>query len=267
MMNTSLPTPFPELNAVLAELTRSIENVLGADCLAVWLQGSFAVGDADEHSDVDFLVVVRNELTDAQIEALQAMHQRIYDLDSEWAKHLEGSYIPQHLLNQADAVNVQKFWYIDNGSRILEQSVHCNTWVVRWSVREHGIALSGMEPKTLLHPIPPDILRAEVRAVIRDWGGMLIEKPEAMKALWYQCFAVLSFCRMLQTLETGQILSKRAAVQWAAKNVDARWQGLIQRAWEARRNGWQNVHHDADPDDLQQTREFIRYATEFDRRF
>jgi predicted nucleotidyltransferase len=256
------PTPYAELNAVLAELTESVQDILGVDCLAVWLQGSFAVGDADEHSDVDFLVVTRHELTDAQVQTLQAMHQRIYDLDSEWAKHLEGSYIPQALLNQADAVNVQKFWYIDNGSRVLEQSVHCNTWVVRWSVREHGITLAGAEPEALLDPVSPETLREEVGAVIRDWGELLIETPETMNPLWYQCFAVLSYCRMLQTLETGKILSKRAAVEWAADNIEPHWQELIQKAWAARSNGWQNVHATAALDDVRQTREFIRYAIE-----
>jgi hypothetical protein len=50
------------------------------------------VVDADVHSDVDFIVVTREEVNGEQAVALQAMHQRIYALDTPWAQHLEGSY-------------------------------------------------------------------------------------------------------------------------------------------------------------------------------
>jgi hypothetical protein len=33
----------------------------------VYLQGSFALGDADEHSDVDVVAVTKDELNDAQL--------------------------------------------------------------------------------------------------------------------------------------------------------------------------------------------------------
>jgi predicted nucleotidyltransferase len=67
---------------------------LGADFVGAYLQGSFALGDFDRHSDVDFIVVVEDNLTPTQVGALQVMHDKVYVLDSEWAKHLEGSYFP-----------------------------------------------------------------------------------------------------------------------------------------------------------------------------
>src|SRR6185436_4859189 len=51
--------------------------------------------DFDRHSDVDFIVAIEDELSDAQVHALQAMHERIYNLDCAWAQHLEGSYFPK----------------------------------------------------------------------------------------------------------------------------------------------------------------------------
>jgi predicted nucleotidyltransferase len=55
-------TPYRELNTVLRELVESVQHVLNESFIAAALQGSFAVGDFDVHSDVDFIVVIENEL-------------------------------------------------------------------------------------------------------------------------------------------------------------------------------------------------------------
>jgi len=53
------PTVYPKLNALLEELVSSVRAILGANFCGAYLQGSFAVGDADVHSDVDFIVATR----------------------------------------------------------------------------------------------------------------------------------------------------------------------------------------------------------------
>jgi len=58
------PTPYPDLNGVLEELVTGVRSILAANLCGVYLQGSFAVGDADQHSDVDFIVVTEDEVTD-----------------------------------------------------------------------------------------------------------------------------------------------------------------------------------------------------------
>src|SRR5215831_16329504 len=88
------PTPYSDLNTVLAALVSDVRRALGDTFVGAYLQGSFAVGDFDQHSDVDFIVAIRDELSATQVVDLQAIHQRVYSLASEWAKHLEGSYFP-----------------------------------------------------------------------------------------------------------------------------------------------------------------------------
>jgi hypothetical protein len=156
------PTPFPELNNVLDELVASAKVVLGRAFVGAYLQGSFAVGDFDRHSDVDFVIVVADELTDGQVDALQAVHRRIYGLPSEWAQHLEGSYFPMAILRNCSRSG-EPLWYLDHGSQSLIRSDHCNTLVVRSVVREHGVTLAGPNRATLLEPIPVDALRREIR--------------------------------------------------------------------------------------------------------
>jgi hypothetical protein len=53
------PTPYAELNGVLVELTSRAAEILGDSFVGAYLQGSFALGDADPHSDCDFLIPTR----------------------------------------------------------------------------------------------------------------------------------------------------------------------------------------------------------------
>jgi predicted nucleotidyltransferase len=253
------PTPYPELNAVLQELVGSQQAVLGDDLVAVCLQGSFAVGDFDRHSDVDMAFVIENELSDAQLNSLQAMHGRIYDLESRWAQHLEGSYFPKDVLRDYSRTGGE-LWYLDNGSNSLVWSVHCNTVVVRWVVRENGIALFGLSPVTLVDPIPVEILRQEIRETMNDWGQEILSDPERFNNRFYQSFIVLSYCRMLHDLYGGRVGSKRAGAEWAKANLDPSWAGLIDRTWDGRPNPAVSVRQPADPADFARTLEFVRYV-------
>ncbi len=260
-MKTSEPTPYPELNAVLQELVGSIRSVLRSTFLGAYLQGSFAVGDFDQHSDVDLTFVIEQELSDQQVSALQAMHARIYDLESAWAQHLEGSYFPRDVLRSLDRRGEQ-LWYLDNGSRELVRSDHCNTVVVRWVVREKGVTLAGPDPRTLVAPVPVKALRQDILSTLRGWGQEILDNPESINNRFYQTFAVLSYCRMLHDLRNGTVGSKRAGAEWAKVNLDPSWADLIDRAWDGRPVPEVSIRQPADPQDLQRTLDFIRTVIE-----
>ena len=81
--NSEFPTQFVELNAILGQLTRGVQAVLGLNLVGVYLQGSFACGDADEHSDVDFLVVIGQPLSEADRQAaMEKLKRKQQDLES-----------------------------------------------------------------------------------------------------------------------------------------------------------------------------------------
>ncbi len=256
MRSMKPPTPYPALNAVLQELVGGAGQVLGDNLIAAWLQGSFAVGGFDDHSDVDFIIATKQELSDLQVRDLQAMHQLIYDLESEWAKHLEGSYFPTTVLRE-HAQSGRELWYLDHGSRVLERSAHDNTVDVRWILREKGVVLAGSQPATWINPIPTDALRQEILETINTWGGEILADPEQINNRFYQTFAVLSYSRMLHDLHTGVVGSKRLGAEWAKENLDPAWRGLIDRAWDGRPNPAFSVQQPADEADFRRTLEFV----------
>jgi RimJ/RimL family protein N-acetyltransferase/predicted nucleotidyltransferase len=251
------PTLFPELNAVLDEFVASARAVLGENFHGAYLQGSFAVGDADEYSDVDFIVVTRGEVSDTELAELQAMHRRLYALETPWAQHLEGSYIPKDELRRVDEAR-SPYWYLDNGATEVVRDNHCNTAVVRSTLREHGVVLAGPDPKRLVDPVSAAQLRDDVRWAIREWVEWL-ESHSSLSGRG-QALLVLTICRMLQTWESGRVTTKREAGEWALEALDARWAGLIRAALADRPDPWTKVQQAAAPDAVDRTLAFLDYA-------
>ena len=252
------PTPFPELNVVLKEIIQSAQLILSSDFCAAYLQGSFAVGDFDLHSDVDFIIVIKKELTEDQVDSLQRMHGRIYRLESTWAQHLEGSYFPREVLQDLSQRG-KPLWYLDNGSQSITLAEHDNTAVVRSVLRQHGVRLAGAEASSLIDPIPVDCLRQEILDGMNHWGQQILADPEIISNRFYQTFAVLHYCRALHDVHNGSCGSKRAGAEWVKANHDPSWVELIDRAWAGRPNPELSVRTPANPDDIQRTLEFIQY--------
>jgi hypothetical protein len=72
--------------------------------------------------------------------------------------------------------------------------------------------------------------------------------------------AVLSHCRILHTLATGEVTSKRLAGEWAFDELDPEWASLIRWALEDRPDPWTKVGDSADPVRVRRMRAFIDYV-------
>src|SRR6266567_5464223 len=255
----TFPTPYLDLNSVLQDFVDRVQAVLSTNFVGAYLQGSFAVGDFDLHSDVDFIMVTEEELSEKEVHGLQGVHERIYCLDSPWAQHLEGSYFPREAL-RSYAHSGGQLWYLDHGSRSLIQSDHCNTVLVRWVVRENGVTLAGPAPALLVDPIPVETLREQIMATIHDWGQEILSNPDHFNNRFYQGFIVLNYCRMLHDLHRGFPGSTLAGAEWAKANLDPSWKGLIDRAWNGRPNPAVSVRQRADVKDFKDTLKFVQYS-------
>ncbi len=260
------PTPYTELNQVLSDLVSRMQKILDNDFVGAYLQGSFAVGGFDLHSDVDFIVVINNELSLAQIDALQEMHDQIYQLDSKWAQHLEGSYFQKEILRHHSKRGI-KLWYLDNGARSLIKSDHCNTVLVRWVVREKGVTLAGPSPSTLVDPISTKLLRVDIFETIINWGQEILNDPARFDNCFYQSFITLSYCRMLHDLHTGYAGSKREGAEWAKSTLDPLCVGLIDGSWAGRPNPARQVQQPADAQEFENTLKFVEYVMNESRRY
>jgi predicted nucleotidyltransferase len=250
-------TVFADLNEVLVELVAGAREALGHAFHGAYLQGSFALGDADSHSDVDFIVVTEDDVTPEQQAELRALHQRLFELPTSWAQHLEGSYVPRKVLRRPDPAR-RPLLYLDNGATEFAFDNHDNTAVVRWLLREHGVVLAGSGPRELVDPVAACELRAEMRWALGHWRAWFQENDSiSRRAL---AVAVLSHARILHTLVIGEVTSKRVAGEWALQALDPEWGPLICWALEDRPDPWTKVREPADPGLLRCTRQFVDYA-------
>ena len=268
MESLDQPTSYPEVNVVLQELLTSVQFILGNHFIGMYLYGSLATGDFDRESDVDYVVVTDDALHDDLVSALQDMHTRIATLDSWCATQLEGSYVPQGALRQYDPVH-ELHLHIDRGKgeqlkkMQLDNALLSRAWwggwvLLRESLREKGITLAGPAPQTFIEPVSPDELRQAALAVLQGWTAQILNDPVEIDSRGYQSYTVLTLCRILYTLQHGSVASKPVAARWAQETLDQRWVPLIERAWIGR----QNAGLKAEPYDVNETLEFIRYTLE-----
>jgi hypothetical protein len=247
------------LHDVLARLAAGARERLGADYVGAYLQGSLATGDFDDASDVDFLIVVERDPPADVVARLVELHCALYAHPSHWGRHLEGSYVPRAALAELPPPR-QELLYLDHGSTTFERSDHDHYLAVLWTLRERGVVLDGPDPKRLVPPVPPDALRAEVRATMEAWAARIFGDPAEMTTRWYQAFAVLSYSRMAETLRTGEVHSKRHGAAWARMAMDSRWHGLVDDAEEERMRPLSELLEPADAGALAETRSFITYV-------
>ena len=225
------------VNALLADLLAGMRAILGNELIGLYLDGSLALGDFDpETSDVDFLAAIARPLSPDQFAALADMHRQMRDSGRPFAAEVEGSYIPLPALRRHDPADAT-FANLERGpDEVLKYKTHHSDWVIhRYTVREHGRALFGPPPATLIDPIAPDVVRRATIDVLRSWWGtadavsyIRAAPPGGLS------FIALTMCRALYALERGEVVSKPAAADWALRTQDARWRPLIERSlrWE-----------------------------------
>jgi hypothetical protein len=266
MINVSQrqPTPYPEVNKILRELLESVISVLREHFIGMYLDGSLTSGDFDQDSDIDFVVVTDQDISGNLFLELKAMHEGIATMDSPYAIQLEGSYISQHALRCHDPEHALHPNIERGHGEKLKMVVHDDWWIIhRYILHERGITLTGPAPNTLIDPVLPNDLRRAMVSLLHGWATQILSNPQLINSRGYQSYTVLSLCRILYTLQFGDVVSKPLAARWAKETLGGNWVSLIKRAWEGRHNSGVR----AESDDINGTLDFIRYALETGQRF
>jgi aminoglycoside adenylyltransferase-like protein/nucleotidyltransferase-like protein len=254
------PTDYPDVNAILNDLLSRVKVILGEQFLGMYLDGSLASGHFDyDSSDIDFLIVTHDELSDERIIALQKMHKELGALDTKWAIQLEGSYIPKTALRRYDSNNATHP-HIDRGNSNLLVEKHDVDWLIqRYVLCQCGIVIEGISLQELIAPISQNQLQQAVLELIDFWCVPMIEDTTHLVHDGSRSYVIMTLCRILYTLEYGTVVSKTEATDWAQNNLDEEWSTLIKLAAN-NRNG--TSRHS-----IEEAQAFIRYAVERSRYF
>lgn len=246
-------TPYAEINALLEQLLVRVRAILGERLVGLYVFGSLAEGDFDYgSSDVDFIAATSDELSEGELAKLKTMHEEIAAHGGRWGKTLNGAYISLAALRRYEPAHRQPYL---SSTTPLGVTALGHDWVlIRHGLREKGIVVYGPPPATLIDLISREELLAAVRAALRENWTPYLGGPEVIRPRYFQAFAVLTMCRALCALATGELVSKPEAATWALGHLDAEWTPLIRRAlaWRADKT--------VDDAALPETLRFLRFA-------
>lgn len=110
-----------------------------------------------------------------------------------------------------------------------------HTWLIEWyQLREVGIALRGPSISSLV----PEITHSEYVEAVRQYLLTWRDSLDDLGSRGDQAYAILTMCRGLRTLRTGEHVSKRDAARWASEEFPEH-ADLIRDAleWRARSRG------------------------------
>jgi hypothetical protein len=199
------------------------------------------------------VIVTAGTLTEEILYPLRDMHGRLATTDSKQAVDVECSYIPQAALRRYERGLPTDFPRHERGkNEQLEVVKHDTDWILNYYVlREHGVVVTGPDPKTLIDPISPEQLRQAVLDLLWWWESLLVDTT-LIAPSGSQAYAILTTCRILYTDQYGAVAAKPVAARWAQDSLDPRWAYLIESALTWRRP--QPVDH------LSETLDFIRFT-------
>lgn len=226
-------TGYADVDQVVLWFLREVQALLGAEFVALYVCGSLALGDFDPNtSDIDLVIVTEARLAPATIAALRTMHARFDQQASHWSGRIEAVYADRAALRtfppgEHTYPQVEK-------ERVLFEELLEMGWIFQcWTLRQHGIALAGPNPRELIPPLDLDEMRRAAAPIALMWQRAAREDRswlEWLRERQNQAFVVLTLCRLLYTLDLGEVASKPTAARWAQQSLDEQRATLIGRA-------------------------------------
>lgn len=218
------------VDALLQTLKQELYTVLGQQLMGFYVYGSLVWGDFDEEiSDIDLLALLYEPIRETQLEQLRVMHERIAALFPDWNDRIEVQYVDAKGLRD---FRTKPFTMANISPGEPLHFIPCNKdWLLNWYfVRIYGEVLDGPPPETVLPEITYGEFQASVLDQVKEWRKY-IEKTENSRP--YQGYAVLTMCRSLYTLKTGEQTSKKKAMEWVCGEYP-QYAEMASTAWQWR---------------------------------
>lgn len=228
------PTPYLEVNELLQFYVQQIESRLGEHLEGLYLTGSLSYGAFNEEtSDIDIVVIVQEPLSQRDIESVRGLHLQMMDQFGEWARRLECSYTPIAMLSSVVPPKEPRPYWGNEGT-FYEAALYGNEWIINnYFLYQCGIALYGPEFRELTGPVQvEEVQKACIRDLFQEW------EPKANDENWfknshYASYFVLNLCRILYTVMSRDVGSKKTAAAWTKARYGGAWRSLIETA-----EGW-----------------------------
>lgn len=200
----------------------------------IYLYGSLALGAFEEQvSDIDVIALTQGAWSSQELGQLAAFHERLIR-EQPMGRRLEVLYVPvDHLGKSRRDADLAPYPSVHDGQFLPASSGDLNgvTW---WILKHKGICLLGVEREAL----PFDYEWRQVLLTMRF--NLDVYFARQLKRFYIYLhpsaveFAISNLCRILSTIEDGEIVSKSASLKLWRTRLPARWRRLLDEAWRIR---------------------------------
>jgi hypothetical protein len=230
----------------VTELTSLLTDHFGADLLGLYLFGSLAAGGfVPGKSDLDLLAVVTSDVADPQeMAALEKLHASFVSRHTDWIERVEVGYISPAVLQRLSGADapVGRVAVTSPGEPFHQKDIGSD-WILNWhGVCTYGETLVGPPPLELGPAVTEEGFRHAIEAQLREW-------TTSVRATWvayvpaHQGYIVVTLCRALYGLATGQQTTKENAVAWAAERYPE-WRPFMEAALVSHRADLSDAHRE-----------------------
>ena len=228
-IDNSLEQRFPQ---GVTQAFSIVQRLLGETIVGGYLFGSAVVGGLRPNSDLDILVVVKEQLAEATRKDLVAQLMKISGKRAEDgpARPLEltvlylADVVPWRYPPKSELVYGEWLRAEFEENNIPQPETNPDLAIVLTKVRDNSIALFGPPARKLFDPVPvEDLHRAMADSLPALIGDLKGDERNVL----------LTLARMWTTLSTGDIVPKDVAATWALNRLPQEHQTLLDLARRA----------------------------------
>ena len=218
---------------ILREIRRITEEILGGSLVGIYVHGSLAFGCFTwEKSDIDYLVVIRAPMTQAQkVEYIR----RIFKLNQKAPpKGIEMSVVlAEHCRNFVHPTPYELHFSCGHLDSIREdpegycarmQGVDPDLAAHFTVTRAVGHVLCGAPVGEVFAPVPPRDYLDSIRYDVENAAEDIFENPVYM---------TLNLCRVLAYMRENAVLSKVQGGEWGLRCLPDKYHGILAGALRA----------------------------------
>lgn len=217
-----------ELNLALELFLHEIADIFGEGLISVVLYGSLMYDDLSPgYSDLDFMAVVRDDVTDEQGTRLHELRMVLRDgLHSILAEMIEGEFVPRISLATPE-IGQSYYWGTSGDKPRPGSSVR---GLVAEVIHDRAAIIYG---ENIIPEIPKpsrDVVLQEIRDSIRG-----LRENGRVQGLHSVDF-LLTIARFLIIVREDRLSSKSEAAEWGVVNAKGDWREYLPMAREVRLN-------------------------------
>lgn len=181
-----------------------IKGVLGKNLHSIYIHGSVALDDfSDDTSDIDFLVISNQTLGQCDFQKIHNLHNDLCKVN-EWGSRIECSYVTLDQFLSASRPSVERVYY--------NKTLKWEKYGYEWFIEKHiiataGILIHGQDLNLQNYILNENELRKVITEIILNTWSPLIDKLNELENN-YIIYLVLTMCRIIHSMELGQIYSK-----------------------------------------------------------